>query len=114
MQALPKAFWDIALWRRDPGCLPDSSTLVVMSAMAYAALSAVQSWMLYGADQLFSRTAADLMLLALPNSFSNMLCFAFVPMMIKSMFSLATVFITKLVKVPISTFVETSISFLKA
>ena len=66
MQALLKAFWDIALWRRDPGCLPDSSTLVVMSAAAYAALSAVQSWMLYGADQLFSRTAADLALLALP------------------------------------------------
>jgi hypothetical protein len=66
MQALLKSFWDIALWRRDPGCLPDSPTLLALSAFAYAVLSAVQSWMLYGHDQLISRTAADLVLLAVP------------------------------------------------
>jgi hypothetical protein len=62
MQAFLKAFWDIALWRRDPSHLPDSTTLMVVAASAYAALSAVQSWMLYGTDQLLARTAADLAL----------------------------------------------------
>jgi hypothetical protein len=65
MQALLKAFWDIALWRRDPSHLPDSLTLVLVAATAYAAMSAVQSWMLYGADKLLARTAADLVLLVL-------------------------------------------------
>ena len=63
MQALLKAFWDIALWRRDPGHLPDSRTLVIACAAAYAALSAIQSWMLTGADRLLARTLADLLLL---------------------------------------------------
>ncbi len=63
MQALLKAFWDIALWRRDPSHLPDSLVLVLAAAGAYAALSAVQSWMLYGTDQLLGRTAADIALL---------------------------------------------------
>jgi hypothetical protein len=66
MQSILKAFWDIALWRRDPGCLPDSPTLVVQAAVAYAALSALQSWMLYGPDRLFGRTAADVALLVVP------------------------------------------------
>jgi hypothetical protein len=66
MQSLLKAFWDIALWRRDPSCLPDSTTLVLQSALAYTALSALQSWMLYGADQLLGRTAADVALLVVP------------------------------------------------
>ena len=66
MQSLLKAFWDIALWRQDPSCLPDSPLLVIQSAAAYAALSALQSWMLYGADQLLGRTAADVALLVLP------------------------------------------------
>lgn len=65
MQALLKAFWDIASWRRDPGHLPDSSALVVGCALAYAAMSAVQSWMLTGSDRLIARTLADLGLLAL-------------------------------------------------
>lgn len=60
MQALLKAFWDIALWRRDPSHLPDSPTLVLLAAAAYASLSAVQSWMIYGADALVLRTVADL------------------------------------------------------
>jgi hypothetical protein len=65
MQALLKAFWDIALLRRDPGHLPDSGTLVGVCALAYAAMSAVQSWMLTGSDRLFARTLADLALLVL-------------------------------------------------
>lgn len=65
MQALLKAFWDIALWRRDPGQLPDSATLVVVTAAAYAALSALQSWMIYGMDRLLVRTGADLALTVL-------------------------------------------------
>jgi hypothetical protein len=63
MQALLKALWDIALWRRDPGHLPDSRTLVGACALAYAGMSAVQSWMLTGDDRLLARTAADLVLL---------------------------------------------------
>jgi len=59
MQALLKAFWDIALWRRDPSHLPDSWALVLLAGGAYAALSAVQSWMIYGMDALLLRTAAD-------------------------------------------------------
>lgn len=66
MQSLLKAFWDIALWRRDPSCLPDSPALVLQSAAAYAMLSALQSWMLYGTDQLLGRTTADVALLMLP------------------------------------------------
>lgn len=64
MQALLKALWDIALWRRDPGHLPDSAALVAVCAVAYAGLSAVQSWMLTGEDRLLARTVADLLLLA--------------------------------------------------
>jgi hypothetical protein len=62
MQALLKAFWDIALWRRGPGDLPDSLALVGLTAAAYAVLSAVQSWMIYGGDRLLPRTVADLLL----------------------------------------------------
>ncbi len=65
MQALLKAFWDIALWRRDPGHLPDSGALVAGCALAYAVMSAVQSWMLTGSDRLLARTLADLVLLVL-------------------------------------------------
>ena len=65
MQALLKAFWDIALWRRDPSHLPDSITVVAISAAAYAALSGVQAFLLYGMDRLLSRTAVDLVLTVL-------------------------------------------------
>lgn len=64
MQALLKAFWDIALWRRDPSQLPDSATLVLLCALAYAAMSALQSLMLYGTDLILARTTADLGLTA--------------------------------------------------
>ena len=63
MQALLKAFWDIALWRRDPGHLPDSRPLVAACALAYAVMSAIQSWMLTGGDRLLARTLADVVLL---------------------------------------------------
>ena len=65
MQALLKAFWDIALRRSDPSHLPDSMTLVVVTALAYAAFSAIQSWMLFGMDALLLRTVADLAITAL-------------------------------------------------
>ncbi len=63
MQALLKALWDIALWRRDPSHLPDSRTLVAVCALAYAGMSAAQSWMLTGGDRLLARTLADLLML---------------------------------------------------
>jgi len=62
MQALLKAFWDIALWRRGPGDLPGSSALLGITAVAYSLLSAVQSWLIYGTDRLVQRTLADLAL----------------------------------------------------
>lgn len=65
MLAFLKAFWDIALWRRDPSHLPDSLGLVTLTGAAYAAMSAVQSWMLQGTDRLLARTGADLALTAL-------------------------------------------------
>jgi hypothetical protein len=66
MQALVKAFWEIALWRRSPADLPDSAALLLVAAAAYAALSAVQSFMLFGTDAIVMRTLADVALLALP------------------------------------------------
>lgn len=53
---------EIARLRRDPSVLPASFTLVVILALAYAASSALQSWMLYESDRLVARTAADLVL----------------------------------------------------
>jgi hypothetical protein len=66
MHALVKLFWDIALWRRSPGDLPDSATLVLLTGLVYAAMSATQSWMLYGTASMAGRTLADLALLAGP------------------------------------------------
>ncbi len=66
MQAIVKAFWELALLRRSPADLPDSATLLLVAAAAYAALSAVQSYMLFGTDAIALRTLADLSLLALP------------------------------------------------
>ena len=66
MQALVKAFWEIALWRRSPADLPDSAALLGAAGLAYASLSALQSWMLFGTASLLGRTLADLALLALP------------------------------------------------
>mgnify|MGYP005850408143 CR=1 FL=1 len=66
MQALIKAFWEVALWRRSPADLPDSAALLGLVGLAYAALSALQSWMIFGTTALLGRTLADLALLALP------------------------------------------------
>lgn len=62
MTELFQAFTDIALRRRGPGDLPDSMALVAITAGAYAAFSAVQSWMLFGREDLLARTAADVVL----------------------------------------------------
>ena len=62
MTALLKAFIEIALWRRGPGHLPDSTALAILAAAAYAACSAVQSWMLFGMQDLVGRTLADVLL----------------------------------------------------
>lgn len=51
---------DIALLRRDPGELPASIVLLVLTGACYAATSALQSFMLHGGDRLFARTALDL------------------------------------------------------
>jgi hypothetical protein len=66
MQALVKAFWEIALWRRSPADLPDSTALLVAAGAAYATFSALQSYLLFGPAAILARTLADLALLALP------------------------------------------------
>lgn len=66
MQALLKAFWDIALCRRSPADLPDSAALLLVAGAAYAAFSALQSWLLFGPAGVVARTLADLVLLAAP------------------------------------------------
>ncbi len=66
MQALVKAFWEIALWRRSPADLPDSAALLLVAGLAYTAFSALQSFMIFGSDSILGRTLADLALLALP------------------------------------------------
>ena len=62
MTVLLQAFIDIALRRRGPGDLPESTALLALTAAAYAAFSAVQSWMLFGLQDLAGRTAADVLL----------------------------------------------------
>jgi len=42
--------------------LPASTVLLLLMAAAYAAGSALQSWMLHGADRMLARTVADLLL----------------------------------------------------
>lgn len=66
MREILKAFWDIALWRRDPGHLPDSVPLLAVTTAVYAVLSVLQSWLLFGTDRLLARTAADLVFSVLP------------------------------------------------
>ncbi|MDH4260583.1 MAG: hypothetical protein OEW16_09830 [Gammaproteobacteria bacterium] len=51
---------NIARLRRDPSVLPASIALLFLMSVAYAAGSALQSWLLYGSDRLLARTAADL------------------------------------------------------
>ena len=62
MRELVKSLVQIACLRRDPSALPASAVLLVLLAAAYAAGSALQSWMLHGADRVLARTAADLVL----------------------------------------------------
>ena len=50
---------EIARMRRDPSALPASIVLLVIMAIAYAASSALQSWLLHD-DRLLARTFADL------------------------------------------------------
>ncbi len=62
MSELLKSLFQIACLRRDPSALPASTALLALMVVAYAASSAVQSWMLHGADRLVARTATDLVL----------------------------------------------------
>lgn len=62
MTVLLQAFIDIALRRRGPGDLPESTALLALTVAAYAAFSAVQSLMLFGLQDLAGRTAADVLL----------------------------------------------------
>jgi len=55
-----RIFWDIALWRRDPGELPCSWALVAGTAAAYLLVGWAQAWQLYGEDRALLRAAADL------------------------------------------------------
>jgi hypothetical protein len=60
MLALLRTFWDIALWRRDPGDLPASSALAVAAGAAYLLVSWLQAWQLYGEHSAVLRATADL------------------------------------------------------
>jgi hypothetical protein len=60
MTQLLSSLVQIALLRKDPGVLPASIALAVLLAVAYAATSALQSWILYGADRIVPRTVVDL------------------------------------------------------
>jgi hypothetical protein len=48
MQSLFQVLLDIALWRRGPRDLPAEPSLLARVAVLYAALSAVQAWLLAG------------------------------------------------------------------
>ena len=60
MQALVKAIWDIALWRRGPRDLPPSRGLLAVTALLYTASSAVQSLLIDGPALALARGLADL------------------------------------------------------
>ncbi len=60
MRYLLSSLVQIALLRKDPSVLPASVVLLVLTGAAFAAGSALQSWLLYGTDRLFGRTAFDL------------------------------------------------------
>ena len=60
MTQLLRSLFQIALLRRDPGVLPASIVLAALLAIAYAVMSALQSWILYGSDRIVMRTAVDL------------------------------------------------------
>ncbi len=60
MTQLIRALFDITLLRRDPGILPASIVLFALAAVLYTAASALQAWMLFGADRVIARAACDL------------------------------------------------------
>ena len=62
MQQLIRVFWDISLWRRGPRDVPASRSLFAAVALAYAAVSAVQSRLMYGPTFMLPRALADLVL----------------------------------------------------
>jgi hypothetical protein len=62
MIQLLRAFFEIAMLRKDPGILPASAVLLTVVAAAYLATSALQSWMVHGDDRLFARAGLDLTL----------------------------------------------------
>jgi len=66
VQALLKTWLDLALLRRGPGDLPDSTTLLGLAALAYLSAGALQAWLIYGGDRLAARILADLALVLLP------------------------------------------------
>jgi hypothetical protein len=62
MQQLIRVFWDISLWRRGPRDLPASRSLLAAVALAYTAVSALQSRLMYGPSLVLARALADLAL----------------------------------------------------
>ena len=60
MRYLLSSLFEIALLRKDPSVLPASIVLLVLTGAAFAATSALQSWILHGDDRLIGRTAYDL------------------------------------------------------
>lgn len=62
MQSLFQVFYEIALWRKGPRDVPASGSLLAMVAVLYVAVSAVQSYLVYGPDGALLRGVADLVL----------------------------------------------------
>lgn len=59
MRYLLSSLVQIALLRKDPSVLPASLALLLLTGTAFAAGSAMQSWLLFGDDRLLGRTAFD-------------------------------------------------------
>ena len=66
MTQLLNSLIQIALLRKDPGILPASIVLLVLTAAGFAGSSALLSYMAFGGDRLWLRTALDLGLTLLP------------------------------------------------
>jgi hypothetical protein len=64
MQSTFQLFYEIALWRRGPRDVPASGSLLAVVAAVYVAISAVQSYLVYGPDGALFRGLADLVLTA--------------------------------------------------
>ena len=59
MQAIIKAFWDIALFRQGPDSLPDSQPLLLLAAIAYSAIDIVVILTLYPREALVPLLLVD-------------------------------------------------------